>query len=37
MDDSEVDKDSGELTSDESSERNGEASDNLEYNPKFWH
>ena len=30
MDDSEVDKDSGEFTSDESSERNGEASDNLE-------
>ena len=37
MDDSEVDKDSGELTSDEPSERNGEASGNLEYNPKFWH
>ena len=32
MDDSEVDKDSGE-----SSEKNGEASDNLEYNPKFLH
>ena len=30
MDDSEVDKDSGEFTSDvESSERNGEASDNI--------
>jgi hypothetical protein len=37
MDDSEVDEDSGELTSDESSERNGEASDSLEYNPKFGH
>ena len=32
MDDSEVDKDFGE-----SSEKNGEASDNLEYNPKFLH
>ena len=29
MDDYEVDKDSGEFTSDESSERNGEASDNI--------
>ena len=37
MDDSEVDEDSGELTNDESSERNGEASENLEYNPKFRH
>ena len=37
MDDSEVDEDSGELTSDESSERNGEASENLEYNPKCLH
>jgi hypothetical protein len=37
MDDSEVDENSGEFTSDEFSERNGEASDNLEYNPKFLH
>ena len=37
MHDSEVEKDSGELTSDESSERNGEATDNLEYIPKFRH
>ena len=29
MDDSEVDEDSGEFTSDESSERNGEAADNI--------
>ena len=35
MDDSEVDKDSGEFPTDESSERNGEPLDNLEYNPKF--
>ena len=37
MDDSEVYKDSGEFPSDGSSERNGEASDNLEYNAKFLH
>ena len=34
MDDSEVDKDSGECTSDESSEKNDESSDNPEYDPK---
>ena len=37
MDDSEVDEDSGEFTSSESSEKNDEGSDDPEYNPKFLH
>ena len=37
MDDSEVDEDSGEFTSGESSEKNDEGSDDPEYNPKFLH
>ena len=37
MDDSEVDKDSGECTSDEPYEKIDEGSDNPEYDPKFLH